>query len=66
MIAAVAALLAIGAGLDHSPADQFFLNLQVDFFRNNSFVVPFNIVLRHQAGILNSGLIQKVSGVGFL
>lgn len=27
VIAAVAALLAVGAGLNHSPADQFFLNL---------------------------------------
>lgn len=66
MVAAVAALLTIGAGLDHSSADQFFLNLQVDFLRNNGFVVIFHIVLRHESVVLNSGFIQKIGGVGLL
>lgn len=66
MVAAVAALLTIGAGLDHSSADQFFLNLQVDFLRNNGFVVTFHIVLRHESVVLNSGFIQKIGGVCLL
>lgn len=66
MVAAVATFLAVGAGLDYSPADQFFLNLQVDFLRNNSFVVTFHIVLRHEAVVLDSGFIQEIGGVSLL
>lgn len=66
MVAAVATFLAVGAGLDYSPADQFFLNLQVDFPRNNGFVVTFHIVLRHAAVVLDSGFIQEIGGVSLL
>ena len=66
VVVAVAAFLAIGAGLDYSPADKLFLYLQVNFLRNNGFMISFNIVLRHQAIVLNSGLVQKVCCVGLL
>ena len=66
MVTAVTSLFAVGAGLDHSPAHQFFLNLQVDILWNNRFVISLYIVLRHDAVVLDSGLIQKVCGVGFL
>lgn len=64
--ATVAALLTIGTGLAHSSADQFFLNLQVDFIRNNGFVVTFHIVLRHEAVVLEFSFIQEIGGVSLL
>ena len=66
MVAAVTAFLTIGAGLNNTSAYQLFLNSHVDFFRNNGFVVAFNIILRNDAGVLNSGLVKEVSGVGLL
>lgn len=66
VIAAVAALLAVGAGLDHSPANQLFLHPEEDILRNDCFMVPFHIVLRNDAIVLNSGFIQKVGGVCLL
>ena len=46
VIAALATLLAVGAGLDHLPADQFFLHPEEDILRNDRFVIAFycNIV----------------------
>ena len=52
VVAAVTAFFTIGAGLDHSPAYQFFLNSHVNIFWNNRFVVAFNIILRNNAGVL--------------
>lgn len=66
VVAAVAALLAIGAGFNNTSADQFFLYTHIDFFWNNGFVVSFNIILGHKAVILYSGLIQEVCGIGLL
>ena len=66
VVAAVTSLFAIGAGFDHSPAHQFFLSLQIDFLRNNGFVVTFHIVLRHEAVVLDSGFIQEIGGVSLL
>ena len=57
MIAAIATFLAIGTGFDHSPADKFFLYLQVNVLRNNGFVVSFYIVLWNKTVIFNSGFV---------
>lgn len=66
MVTAVVPFLTVGAGFTHSPADKFFLYLQVNVLRNNGFVVTFYIVLRNKTVILNSGFVKKVSGVGLL
>lgn len=66
MIAAVASFLTISAGLNHSPAYQFFLHAHVNLSWNNCFVVSFNIILRNDSGVLNSGLVKKISGVSLL
>ena len=66
MIAAVASFLSISAGLNHSPAYQFFLYAHVNLSRNNRFVVSFNIILRNDSGVLNSGLVKKIGGVSLL
>lgn len=66
VVAAVGALFAIGTGFDHSPAYQLFLHLQENVLRNNCFMVAFYIVLRNDAIVLHSGLIQEVCGIGFL
>lgn len=66
VIAAVASFLAVGAGFYHSPADKFFLYLQVNVLWDNGFVVAFYIVLRNKTVIFNSGFVQKVGGVGLL
>lgn len=66
MIAVVAMFLAIGTGFNHSPADKFFLYLQVNLFRNSGFVVAFYIVLLNKTIILNLGFVKKVGGVGLL
>ena len=66
MVAAVASFLAVGTGFHYSSADQFFLNLQVNVFRNNGFVVTFYIVLRDETVVLDSGFVQKVCCVDFL
>lgn len=65
-IAAVASFLSIGTGLYHSSTYQFFLHSHVYFFWNNGFVVTFNIILRNDSGVLNSGLVKKISGVSLL
>ena len=66
VVAAVGALFTIGTGFDHSPAYQLFLHLQENVLRNDCFVVAFHIVLWHDAVVLDSCLVQKVGGVGFL
>ena len=66
MIATVASFFAVGTGFYHSPADQFFLYLQINVFRNNGFAVAFYIVLRNKPVIFNSGLVKKVGSVGLL
>lgn len=66
VLAAVASFLSISAGLDYSPTYQFFLHAHVNFSWNNRFVVTFNIILRNDASVLHSGLIQEVGGVGLL
>lgn len=57
VIAAIATFPAIDTGFDHSPADKFFLLLQVNVLRNNGFVVSFYIVLLNKTVIFNSGLV---------
>ena len=66
MVAAVASFLTIGAGLNYSPAYQFFLHTHVNLSRNNRFVVSFNIILWNDACVLNSGLVKKIGGVSLL
>ncbi len=66
MVATVTSFLCIGTGLNHSPAYQLFLYSHVDFFWNNRLVVAFNIILRNDSGVLNSGLVKKVSSVSLL
>ena len=66
VVAAVGALFAIGACLDHSPAYQLFLHPQENVLRNNCFVVALHIVLRNNAVVLDSGLVQEVGGISFL
>ncbi len=48
------------------PAQQFILNLEKKVLRNNGLMIPFHIILRHDAVVLDSGLVEKVSGIGFL
>ena len=48
------------------PAQQFFLNLEKKVFRDNGLMVTLHIILRHDAVVLDSGLVEKVSGIGFL
>lgn len=64
VIAAIAAFLAIGTGFDHSPADKFFLYLQVNVLRNNGFVVTFYIVL--QLSSRNSRSDSKISTISWM
>ena len=66
MVAAVASFLSVGTGLDHSSTYQFFLHSHVNLSRDNRFVVAFNIILWNNAGVLDSGLVKKISGVGLL
>ena len=66
MVAAIASFLSISAGLNYSPAYQFFLYTHVNLSRDNRFVVSFNIILWNDAGVLNSGLVKKISGVRLL
>ena len=66
VVAALGALFAISACLDHSPAYQFFLYPQEDVLWNDCFVVAFHIVLWHDAVVLHSGLVQEVCGISFL
>ena len=66
VVAAVGALFAISACLDHSPAYQLFLYPQEDVLWNDCFVVALHIVLWHDAIILDSGLVQKVCSISFL
>lgn len=66
MIAAVASFLSISAGLNHSPAYQFFLHTHVNLSRDNRFVVAFNIILWNDSGVPNSGLVKKIGGVSLL
>ncbi len=58
--------LAVVAGMDHAPSDQFLLHQQEDVFRNDRFVVALHVVLRDGAVVLDALLSQKVRGVGFL
>ena len=48
------------------PAHQFILNLEKKVLRNNGLMVTLHIILRHDAVVLDSGLVEKVSGIGFL
>ena len=66
MVAAVVSFLTVGAGFTYSPADKFFLHLQVNIFRNNGFVVAFYIVLWNKTVIFNSSFVKKVGSVGLL
>ena len=66
MVATVVSFLSISASLNHSPAYQFFLYTHANFSWDNRFVVSFNIILRNDSGVLNSGLVKKVSGVSLL
>ena len=66
VVAAITAFLTIGAGLNYSPAHQFFLYTHVNLSWDNRFVVSFNIILRNDAGVLDSGLVQEVCGISFL
>ena len=66
MVAAIASFFAVGTSFYHSPADKFFLYLQVNVLRNNGFVVTFYIVLRDETVVFDSDFVQKVSCVGFL
>ena len=54
------------AGMDDPPADKLGLHLHEEVFRNNRLVVVLNIVLRHDAVVLDALLSQEVCGVGFL
>ena len=66
VVAAITAFLTIGAGLNYSPAHQFFLYTHVNLSWDNRFVVSFNIILRNDAGVLDSGLVKKIGGVCLL
>ena len=66
VVAAVGAIFAISACLDHSPAYQLLLHPQKNVLWNNCFVVAFYIVLWNDAIVLHSGLVQEVCGIGFL
>lgn len=66
VVTAVAALASIGAGMNHSPAYQFFLHLHEDFLCYNRFMVAFHIVLRDSTVVLDSGFAEEVGGVGLL
>ena len=66
VVAAVGVLFTIGTGFAHSSAYQFFLHSQEDILWNDCFVVALHIVLRNNAVVLDSGLVQKVCGISFL
>ena len=56
VVTAVVPFLTVGAGFTHSPADKFFLYLQVNVFRNNGFVIAFYIGLWNKTVIFNSAI----------
>ena len=66
VVTAVAVFLPVGAGLNNLSAHQFSLNSHKDFFRNNSFMIVFYIVLLNRTVILSSDFVKKVYGTGFL
>lgn len=66
VVTAVVSFLTVGAGFTYSPANKFFLYLQVNVLRNNGFMVAFYIVLWNKPVIFHSGFVKKVSGVGLL
>lgn len=66
MVAAVTSFLSISTCLNYSPVYQFFLHSHVNLSRNDLLVLYFNIILWNGAGVLNSALIKKISGVTLL
>lgn len=66
VIAAVASFLSISAGLNHSPAYQFSLHSHVNISWDNRFMATFNVILRNDTSVLNSGLVKKISDVSLL
>lgn len=66
MIAGEAAFLACRADVNYLTADKLCLHLHEELFRNDRFVVAFNIVLRNGAVILDPLFCQEVCGIGFL
>ena len=57
---------AVVTGVDHAPADQFFLHQKEDVLRDNRLVVAFYIVLWDSAVVLDALLRQEIRGVGLL
>ena len=66
MIAGVGAFLACRTLVNDAPADKFLLYLHEDIFRNDGRMIVLNIVLRHDASVLDSFLCKEVGGIGFL
>lgn len=66
VIAGEAALFPGRARVNDAPADKLGLHLHEEVFRNNRLVVALNIVLRHDAVVLDALFRQEVRGVGLL
>ena len=63
---AIHPLFTAGACLHIPTAYQFFLHLHVDFLGDNGFMVVFYIILRCNAVIGHTGLVQDIDGAGLL
>lgn len=63
---AIHPLFTAGACLHIPAAYQFFLHLHVDFLGDNGFMVVFYIILRCNAVIGHTGLVQDIDGAGLL
>lgn len=64
--ATVHPLFTAGACLHIPAAYQFFLHLHVDFLGDNGLMVIFYIILRCDAVIGHTGLVQDIDGAGLL
>lgn len=59
MISGEAAFLACRADVNYPTADKLCLHLNEELFRNDRFVVAFNVVLRNGAVVLDPLFVRK-------
>ena len=66
MVTAEGAFPAARCCCNPASAYKLILNSEIDVFWNDGFMVTFHIILRYDAVVFDSGLAEKIGGVGFL
>ena len=66
MAAAESTLLTALPGVNTAPPNHFLLHLHEYFSRHDCVVISFDIILRHNAGVLDPMLVQEVLRVSLL